>query len=206
MQQKSNSGVRRVRMAASHRKRHFRAPKMLVEARRERKRAQGRYPILELDVDEDELSVWQRVLYVAATVGCVILAIIGAIFPIIPAIPFWILAIVCLSHAFPPFGRFVRNLRLYQWMLSKLNEPPKKKDPKYLTHAQKNRVMILVSLALAAILVATKFLPIPTLFKIPLYALPSAGWVVAFIFVYFRIREPEARIHPKAAKKPDDKN
>lgn len=204
MKQKSSSGVRRVRMAASHKKHHLKAPKMLIEARRERKRSQGRYPILELDVDEDDLPMWQRVLYVLATLGCVILACIGAIFPVIPAIPFWILAIVCLSHAFPPFGRFVRNLRFYRWMLEKLNEPPKKKEPRYLTHAQKNRIMVLVSIVLAVVLCVAKLSPLPKLFKIPLYALPSIAWVVAFVYVYFRIREPEARIHPKAAKRPTE--
>lgn len=201
MKTTKNDKARFVNMAHSHKRKGVKRPKMLVEARRARKKSNSRYPMLDLDFDEDDLPVWKRVLYGLATLGCVMIALVGAIFPIIPAIPFWILAIVCMSHCYPPFGAFVRSFPLYRWLIEKLNEPPKQKKPLYLTHKKKNQIMVGVSVGMAVILTAVFVAPLPKKLSLIASTIPSVIWTAAFVIVYFFIREPEARVNPKQAKR-----
>ncbi len=172
---------------------------MRVEARRARKRSNNKYAILDLDfVDDEELSPGERALYGAGTLGCVIIALIGAVFPVIPAIPFWGLAVVCLSHTFPGFGRFVRDSRAYQWLIEKLNEPEVKAKRPVMTRRRKDQINTGIAVGLAAIWVAVWF--VATEYGL-IFWLVTAFVIVAYIISWFVIyvyfREPEATIRTK---------
>ena len=171
----------------------------MVEARRERRKSNSRFPILDLQTEEHPL--WLRVLYFMGAIGCILVALVGAVFPIIPAIPFWILAIVCMSHCFPAFGAFVRSLRIYQWLIAKLNEPSTgKRRHVVLAHRRKNQIMAASAVVLAILLCVDFFvLPLPRTWRYLISGVLSVGWAVLFAFVYLGIPEPEASIHPKRA-------
>lgn len=176
-----------------------------VDARRARKKtAQNeKYPFLDLDfVDDKPHDLRTRVLYGLAAIACVIGALIGAVLPVMPAIPLWIMAAICLSHAFPVFGRWLRQTRLYRWLLSKLNEPVSESSRPVMTHRLKNQVMTAITAVLAAlILLAWRLLPtlplpisLPSWYMWVVSILVSLGWVSCWLILYFYVREPEATI------------
>ncbi|WP_058269938.1 DUF454 family protein [Olsenella massiliensis] len=180
-----------------------------VEGRRAHRKTNNRYPFLDLDfVDEEPLDVKTRVLYGVGAVGCVILAVIGAIFPVLPAIPFWVLAVICLSHAFPGFGRLVRESRLYRWLIAKLNEPEKKTRRPIMRRQDKNRIMWRVSLgvlALVAFVVLTwRVVRYPGVVAAVVSVVTSLIWVISWFYLFIYVREPEATIKPDARKTPRD--
>lgn len=176
-------------------KRRLGGVRMRVEARRAHKKSNNRYPFLDLDFDEDEPPTpGERALYVLATVVCVVLAIVGAIFPVLPAIPFWVLGAISLSHAFPPFGRFLRSTRLYRWLIEKLNEPQEKARRPIMEHRRKDVIMTRVSVGMALLLAASLVLPLARYVRWGLRAVVSLAWVASWCYLYLYVRDPEATI------------
>ena len=168
---------------------------MRVEARRARKRSGNRYPFLDLDFDEDEPPTpAERALYLLATVACLVLAVIGALFPVLPAIPFWVLAAISLSHAFPSFGRFLRSTRIYRWLIEKLNEPQEKARRPVMAHRRKDVVMTRISVGMALLLASSLVLPIARYVRWGLRIVVSLAWVVSWCYLYLYVRDPEATI------------
>lgn len=175
-----------------------------VEARRARRRASkpsGRYPFLDLDfVDDGPLDARTRLVYGLLTLACVAGALVGAVLPVIPAIPLWVMAAICLSHAFPAFGRWLRETRLYKWLIAKLNEPQTQARRPTMTYLRKNRIMLVATLALAALAVAAAValprlgLPLPHGYLWYVSGAISVVWVALWIFLYLYVREPEATI------------
>lgn len=187
-----------MRAGGEHRRNKLRTR---VEAKRARKRSNNKYPFLDLDfVDEEPLGLRERILYGLGAMGCVVLAIIGAIFPVLPAIPFWILAVICLSHSFPGFGRFVRESRLYKWLIAKLNEPEKKARRPVMRRAEKDSIMTRVSVAVLVLIAAnlgiSHLVAVPRLVKWAVGALASVVWIASWFCLYLYVREPEATIRP----------
>lgn len=182
----------------------FGKARVRVEARRARRKASkssSRYPFLDLDfVDDEPLDFRTRLIYGLLTLACVIGALIGAVLPVIPAIPLWVMAAICLSHAFPAFGRWLRETRLYRWLIAKLNEPQAQSKRPTMARPRKDRLMLLVTLVMVVLLVVARFLlpglglPLPDGYLWYVSLALSVVWVALWAYLYLYVREPEATI------------
>ncbi len=61
----------------------------------------------------------RKIALIIASILCFILGIVGLLIPVIPQIPFFILAVLCLSAASTRFKSFLVGTSLYQKYLKK---------------------------------------------------------------------------------------
>ncbi|MBS4959773.1 MAG: YbaN family protein [Clostridiales bacterium] len=55
-----------------------------------------------------------RILYIIAGILAVLLALMGAVLPVIPAIPFWLAAFFCFNKGSPRFHQWILSTKIYQ--------------------------------------------------------------------------------------------
>ncbi len=150
--------------------------------------------LIDLDfVDDKPHNTRERMLYGLAAFVCIIAAIIGAIFPILPAIPFWILGAINLAHAFPAFGRFLRGTRLYQWAIKKLENSTLDTKLPELTRKQKLKTVGIVTVLMAVLLIVVWLLPLAQALKWIIRIVMSLVWVAVWLITIFVVDEPRAR-------------
>lgn len=190
------------RMEAGHDKRaKFRVK---VEARRAREKPKRDKSLLSLDfANEEPASPKMRVLYFLGSLACIAGALVGAVLPVIPAIPLWILAAILMSHAFPAFGRWLAKTRIYRWLVSKLDAPEKQERRPVMTRKLKARLMAAATALMIVILAAALIVPRALSLSLPhgymwvVSIAVSVLWIAALIYLYAYVREPEATIRTR---------
>lgn len=63
---------------------------------------------------------FSKLFWIIGTVFFLILGMIGILFPVIPQIPFFIMALFCLSKGAPRIHRWIKKRSLYQKYVSPL--------------------------------------------------------------------------------------
>ena len=69
-----------------------------------------------------------RIVYCCLGFLCVVIALIGAVLPLLPAIVFWALAGICFGKAFPRLKQWFQQTRFYTGFFAFFRGKGKRKD------------------------------------------------------------------------------